>query len=294
MADYAGRMIDAGARIVGGCCGTTPQHIAAMRRVLDARAPASKAEPRPTSAARVIEALETPGLRTTLAPTLLGRKLEQRGFVVSVELDPPRGHTVEKLVQGAKLLNERGVEIVDINDGSLGRVRMAVLPTAILVREATGLDINMHFTCRDRNLMGIQADALGAHALDIRNILAMTGDPPRTGDYVNATAVFDVDAIGLIGILTGMNEGRDATGNSVGEPTAFCVGAALDPAAAEPSREMERLIAKAEAGARWCQTQPIYDLEVVERFFQRTRSTLPLVGGGLPPHSAPQPQLLPY
>ena len=122
---------------------------------------------------------------------------------MTVELDPPRGHNIEKLVQGAKLLKERGVEIVDINDGSLGRVRMSVLPTAMLVRDATGLDINMHFTCRDRNLMGIQADLLGAHALDIRNILAMTGDPPRTGDYVNATAVFDVDAIGLIRILAG-------------------------------------------------------------------------------------------
>src|SRR5215813_1953943 len=155
MADYAGRMIDAGARIVGGCCGTTPQHIAAMRRVLDARAPVAKTEPPRAGAPRVIEPLEAPGLRTTLAPTQLGRKLEQGDFVVSVELDPPRGHTVEKLVQGAKLLKERGVEIVDINDGSLGRVRMAVLPTAILVREATGLDINMHFTCRDRNLMGM-------------------------------------------------------------------------------------------------------------------------------------------
>src|SRR5574342_606300 len=150
-----------------------------------------------------------------------------------------RGHTVDKLVQGAKLLKERGVEIVDINDGSLGRVRMAVLATALLVRDGTGLDVNMHFTCRDRNLMGIQADLLGAHALDIRNILAMTGDPPRTGDYVNATAVFDVDAIGLIRIITGMNHGRDATGNSIGSPAAFCVGAALDPAATDQAREMD-------------------------------------------------------
>src|SRR4029077_17156077 len=127
---------------------------------------------------------EAPALPTTAAPTALQRKIESGEFVVSVELDPPRGHNIEKLIQGAKLLRERGVEIVDINDGSLGRVRMSVLPTAILIREATGLDINMHFTCRDRNLMGIQADLLGAHALGIRNILAMTGDPPRTGDYV--------------------------------------------------------------------------------------------------------------
>src|SRR5580765_1864298 len=292
MADYAARMVTAGARMVGGCCGTTPQHIRAMREALDRLVPGRTAA-RMVSVRRVrVETPDLPSLTTVAAPTAVQRKLDAGEFLVTVELDPPRGHNIEKLVQGAKLLKERGVEIVDINDGSLGRVRMSVLPTAILVREATGLDINMHFTCRDRNLMGIQADALGAHALDIRNILAMTGDPPRTGDYVNATAVFDVDAIGLIRILTGMNDGRDATGNSVGEPTAFCVGAAVDPAAAEPSREMERLLAKAEAGARWCQTQPIYDLEVVERFFQRTRSPIPVVVGLLPLHSSRHAEFL--
>ncbi|HWN89926.1 MAG TPA: bifunctional homocysteine S-methyltransferase/methylenetetrahydrofolate reductase, partial [Verrucomicrobiae bacterium] len=290
MAEYAARMIGAGARLVGGCCGTTADHIRAMREAVDRHVPSRgdrTAVPRRPRVER-----EVPALITTAAPTLLQRKLEAGEFLVTVELDPPRGHNIEKLVQGAKLLKERGVEIVDINDGSLGRVRMSVLPTAILVREATGLDINMHFTCRDRNLMGIQADVLGAHALDIRNILAMTGDPPRGGDYVNATAVFDVDAIGLIRILTEMNEGRDATGNSVGEPTAFCVGAALDPAAADPSREMERFLAKAEAGARWCQTQPIYDLEVLERFFARTRPPIPVVVGLLPLHSSRHAEFL--
>jgi methionine synthase / methylenetetrahydrofolate reductase (NADH) len=167
-----------------------------------------------------------------------------------------------------------------------------VLPTAILVRDATGLDVNMHFTCRDRNLMGIQADVLGAYAMDIRNILAMTGDPPRTGDYVNATAVFDVDAIGLIRILTGMNRGVDATGNSIGEPTAFCVGAALNPTAAEPQQEMERFLAKVEAGARWAQTQPVYDLGMLERFFGRTRAPIPIVVGILPLHSSRHAEFL--
>jgi len=292
MAEYAARMIASGARMVGGCCGTNAEHIRAMRAVVDRHAPRSGAarvsEPRRPRA----ETRPAPAMPTTAAPTLIQRKLDAGELLVTVELDPPRGHNIEKLVQGAKLLKERGVEIVDINDGSLGRVRMSVLPTAILVREATGLDINMHFTCRDRNLMGIQADVLGAHALDIRNILAMTGDPPRTGDYADATAVFDVDAIGLIRILTGMNEGRDATGNSVGEPTAFCVGAALDPAAADPVREMERLLAKAEAGAQWCQTQPVYDLEVLERFFQRTRSPIPVVVGVLPLHSSRHAEFL--
>jgi methionine synthase / methylenetetrahydrofolate reductase(NADPH) len=291
MADYAARMIAAGARMVGGCCGTTPQHIRAMREAVARHAPPRPAAA-PRAAPKVAEPAESLGLVTAAPPTRLARKLEAGEFVVSVELDPPRGHNIEKLVQGAKLLKERGVEIVDINDGSLGRVRMSVLPTAILVREASGLEVTMHFTCRDRNLMGIQADLLGAHAMDIRNILAMTGDPPRTGDYVNATAVFDVDAVGLIRVLHSMNGGLDATGNSVGEPTAFCVGAALNPAAEETSREMERFLAKVEAGARWVQTQPVYDLEVLDRFFARTRPPVPVVVGLLPLHSSRHAEFL--
>jgi methionine synthase I (cobalamin-dependent)/5,10-methylenetetrahydrofolate reductase len=292
MAESAVRMIAAGARAVGGCCGTTPEHIRAMRGALDRHTPARR-DAVPSAPARIAMApAEAPSLTSTAAPTALGRKIDERQFIVTVELDPPRGHNIEKLVQGAKLLKERGVEILDINDGSLGRVRMSVLPTGILVREATGLDINMHFTCRDRNLMGIQADLLGAHALGIRNILAMTGDPPRTGDYVNATAVFDVDAIGLIRILTGMNQGLDATGNSIGEPTAFCVGAALNPVAEEPELELERFLAKAEAGARWAQTQPVYDLAVLDRFFARVISPIPIVVGILPLHSARHAEFL--
>jgi methionine synthase / methylenetetrahydrofolate reductase (NADH) len=293
MADYAARMVALGARMVGGCCGTTPEHIRAMRQALDRVASARGAAARVEAVKRMRpEVVEPPSLETTAVPTLLQRKLEAKQFIVTVELDPPRGHNIEKLVQGAKLLKERGVEIVDINDGSLGRVRMSVLPTAILVRDASGLDVNMHFTCRDRNLMGIQADVLGAHAMDIRNILAMTGDPPRAGDYVNATAVFDVDAIGLIRILTEMNRGMDATGSAIGEPTSFCIGAALNPAAEDPMQEMERMLAKAEAGARWVQTQPVYDLEVLERFFARTRPPVPVVVGILPLHSSRHAEFL--
>jgi homocysteine S-methyltransferase len=291
MADYAARMLAAGARIVGGCCGTTPEHIRAMRAVMD-RTPAARAAGRVAPPARA-RSQAAPVLGPAAPPTLLQRKLEAGEFVVTVELDPPRGHNIEKLVQGAKLLRERGAEIVDINDGSLGRIRMAVLPTAVLVRDATGLEINVHFTCRDRNLMGIQADLLGAHALDVRNILAMTGDPPRAGDYVNATAVFDVDAIGLIRILKRMNEGADATGNSIGEPTAFCIGAVLNPAAAEPGPEIERLMKKIEAGARWVQTQPMYDLELLDRFCARAGALpVPVVVGVMPLHSARHAEFL--
>ena len=293
MAEYAERMVGAGARLVGGCCGTTPQHVAAMREALDRRRPA-RPEARPaTVTVSPVAVGVSPGLHVARPPTLLGRKLAAREFVVTVELDPPRGHTVEKLVQGAKLLRERGVDIVDINDGSLGRVRMAVLPTALLVREATGLDINMHFTCRDRNLMGIQGDLLGAHALDVRNILAMTGDPPRAGDYANATAVFDVDGVGLMEILRRMNEGQDATGSSIGEPTSFYVGAALNPAAEDVAREIDRFQRKVRAGARWVQTQPVYDLGELDRFLERAGgSPVPVLVGILPLHSARHAEFL--
>ena len=256
-----------------------------MREVLDRKVPAGRRrEPRaPVTRAMAVEA---PGLARVTEPTRLQRKLDAGEFVVTVELDPPRGHTVDKLVQGAKLLRDKGVEIVDINDGSLGRIRMSVLATALLVRDGTGLDVNMHFTCRDRNLMGIQADLLGAHALDIRNILAMTGDPPRTGDYANATAVFDVDGVGLIEVLRRMNEGLDATGNGIGEPTAFCVGAALNPAAADVDREIERMRRKVEAGARWLQTQPVYDLALLDRFLERAGGVpVPVLVGVMPLHS---------
>ncbi|MBI4561832.1 MAG: bifunctional homocysteine S-methyltransferase/methylenetetrahydrofolate reductase, partial [Candidatus Rokubacteria bacterium] len=267
MAEYAARMLEAGAKVVGGCCGTTPEHIRAMREVVDRHAPSV------VRARRVLvmpaQRQEAPVLRPQVTPTLLARKLEVGEFVVTVELDPPRGHNIERLVQGAKLLKERGVEIVDINDGSLGRIRMSVLPTAVLVREATGLDITMHFTCRDRNLMGIQADLLGAHAMGIRNILAIKGDPPRAGDYLSATAIFDVNAMGLIRIIEGLNRGLDATGNAIGEPTGFYVGAGLNPSAVDPDKELARLGQKVEAGARWAQTQPVYDLKALERFLAR-------------------------
>src|SRR5881296_2082555 len=286
MAEYAERMVASGARLVGGCCGTTPQHIAAMREALDRRRPARPETRRAPVTVRPMAVSESPGLHVARPPTLLGRKLAAREFVVTVELDPPRGHTVEKLVQGAKLLKERGVAIVDINDGSLGRVRMAVLPTALLVRDATGLDVNMHFTCRDRNLMGIQADLLGAHALDVRNILALRGDPPRAGDYVNTTAVFDVNAIGLIEVLKRMNQGLDATGNTIGVPTSFCIGAALNPGAENVKGEIGRFHRKVHAGAQWLQTQPVYDLAELDRFLEQAGGPpVPVIVGVLPLHS---------
>src|SRR5438132_1449817 len=271
--------------------GRSPAEVARTLRALGVQALGANCSVGSSTLYGVLEQMvpaagESAGLVTRRPATTLQRKLEARELVVTVELDPPRGHTVEKLVQGAKLLKERGVEIVDINDGSLGRVRMAVLPTALLVREATGLDINMHFTCRDRNLMGIQADLLGAHALDVRNILALRGDPPRAGDYVNTTAVFDVNAIGLIEVLKRMNQGLDATGNTIGLPTSFCVGAALNPGAENIKGEIGRFHRKVHAGAQWVQTQPVYDLAELDRFLEQAGgSPVPVIVGVLPLHS---------
>ena len=286
MAQSVARMIQVGARVIGGCCGTTPEHIAAMRQAIDTASPAHR-QPATHFRAPVIGPTPTANPWLQVPRTPLQRKLDRGEFVITVELDPPRGHSVEHLVQGAKILRDRGVDLVDINDGSLGRVSMGVLPTAVLIRERTGLDVNMHFTCRDRNLLGIQADLLGAHALDIRNILALKGDPPRSGDYARATAVFDVGAVGLIEVVRRLNEGLDAAGNRLGEPTAFSVGAALNPVADDPEREIRLLRRKVSAGAQWLQTQPVYDLEALDRFLSRAGGCpVPLIVGVLPLHSA--------
>jgi homocysteine S-methyltransferase len=292
MAEWAAKMVEAGARIVGGCCGTTAAHISAMREAVDATAPGARVS-RPRMTVHIPERRETARGHALPPPTPLQQELEAGHFVVSVELDPPRGHTLEKLVQGAMRLRDAGVRHVDINDGSLGRVRMAVVPTALLVREATGLDVTMHVTCRDRNLMGIQADLLAACALGLRNVLAMTGDPPRAGDYSGTTAVFDLDAIGLIEVIRRMNDGQDATGNAIGGPTSFHVGAVLNPAAEDTAREVERFHRKIEAGARWVQTQPVYELEQLDRFLRQAGgSPVPVVVGLLPLHSARHAEFL--
>ncbi|HYE90109.1 MAG TPA: bifunctional homocysteine S-methyltransferase/methylenetetrahydrofolate reductase [Terriglobales bacterium] len=283
MAEWAAQMAAAGARLIGGCCGTTPEHVRAMRRALDTASESLAPTARPATTGASVACSSAADTQ----PTVMERKLLAREFVVSVELDPPRGLGVDKLLQGAKLLREHGVEIVDVNDGSLGRVRMAVLAAAAIVRDATGLDVNMHVTCRDRNLMGLQAELLGAHALGVRNILAMTGDPPRAGDYANATAVFDVDAVGLLRVLAGLNEGTDAGGNPIGVRAGFHVGAVVDPASPDPAREIERLHRKLEAGARWLQTQPVYELDVLDAFLARAAvpASVPIIVGVLPLHS---------
>lgn len=268
-ADYARQYLDMGARVIGGCCGTTPDHIRAMKEVMETLRPV----PSTRSGARVTAVLERAeqeesGQETDDAPTGLARKLRAGKFVMSVELDPPRGANPAKVLAGAAMLKEQGVDCINIGDSPMARVRMSALAMAVLIERKVGLETIIHFTTRDRNLMAIQSELIGAHALGIRNVIALTGDPPRVGDYPSATAVWDVDSIGLISILKRLNAGQDFAGNSIGRATNFFVACAVTPTAPDLSKEKERFRRKLAAGADIVMTQPLYTVEDLDRFLE--------------------------
>lgn len=297
-AEYALRFADAGASLIGGCCGTTPAHVRRMKEALSRRpsrgagdgsgpnaataaAGVTATEPgRPSRPSTIEEALPAadPALRSRLAA-----KIARREFVVSVEVDPPRGIRPRKMIEGAALLKSSGVDVINVADSPMARVRMSSIALATMIQSQVGIETILHFTCRDRNLMGIQSDLMGAHALGIRNILALTGDPPRAGDYPNATAVFDVDSIGLIRVLGQLNAGMDLGGNSIGEPTRFVIGCAVNPSAEGFDQELERFRAKVEAGAEFAMTQPLYELSTLTRFLEAVgKPRIPVLLGLLP------------
>ncbi len=269
-ADYVNRFVgELGATIVGGCCGTTPAHIAAMREAVAAIAPAAH---RPVI---VVEKLQAPRTETPLpglasVPATLREKLRAGKWVTSVELDPPRGLNPSKMLQGAAMLKEMGVDCINIGDSPLAKIRMSCISLAIMIQQQVGLETIIHYTTRDRNLMAMQSDLIGAHSLGIRNVIALTGDPPRMGDYPNATAVYDIDSIGLVKILKRLNEGRDWAGTSIGTNADFFVACALDMMLANGDpKELERFHRKLEAGADFVMTQPIYDVAVLREFLQK-------------------------
>ena len=296
------KFLDAGARIVGGCCGTTPEHIRHMRQALDLY----DAKTRSTRAG----AVETPEIggtpRTPVAerpsatgsiaepppPTRLAQLLTQDTFVVSVEIDPPRSVRIERTIEAARLLQEAGVDVVNISDSAMARVRMGALAVAFGVQHDLDLECVVHFTTRDRNLMALESELLGAHALGVRDILALTGDPPRVGDYPTGTGIWDVDSVGLIGILARLNRGEDQAGKPIGSPAGFTVACALDPTAEDLEREIERLAAKIHAGANLVMTQPIYSREQWDRFTDAAAKgwpsglPIPVLLGVLPLHTA--------
>jgi methionine synthase I (cobalamin-dependent)/5,10-methylenetetrahydrofolate reductase len=303
-ADYALRFARAGVQLIGGCCGTTPRHIAAMRKALDDHygiftqyssvsskeseqaGPLEISTTRVTNTGLIEEEVLLPQQGST---TRLQEKLAAREFVVSVELDPPKGLNPSKIIEGAALLQKAGVDCINIADSPMARVRMGCIALARLIQDHLGMETIIHFTTRDRNLMALQSELLGAHALGIRNILALTGDPLRLGDYPNTTGVWDVDSTGLIQVLRGMNDGHDAAGSSIGAHASFHIGAALNLNISdnEFEQEIEKYRHKVEAGAHFIMTQPIYELLPLLRFLERVgQPSIPLILGCIPLHSS--------
>jgi homocysteine S-methyltransferase len=282
-ADFAARALAVGARVLGGCCGTTPAHIRAMRDRIASRLPAESLSP--GAEVRVIAPGPAPVAPPAAAeePTLL-RALRER-FVVSVEIDPPRGVNTTKVLEAARMMAEHGVDCVNIADSPLARIRMSAMALAYLIRlQHPRLEVILHYTTRDRNLMGLQSDLLGAHALGIRNILCLTGDPPSLGDYPNATAVFDTDAPGLMRIVHRMNQGTDLAGTSIGAATGFAVGCGVNPTAEDLDKEFEYVRRKLDAGPDFVMTQPVYELDCWKRFVERLSglTKIPILIGILP------------
>ncbi len=276
MAEYAKRFILNGVKLVGGCCGTTPAHIKAMRSAVKAlQAPDS----RPVT-------VVLPGREAGLRPrpmaekSALGRRLSRGEFVVSAEIVPPRGPDPGAAIRAACRLKEQGVDCLNIPDGPRATARMSPMALAFILSDRTPVEILLHYTCRDRNLLGMQSDLLGLHAHGIRNLLCITGDPPKLGDYPDATAVFDVDSVGLTRMVSSLNRGLDLGGRRLDIPTEFLIGVGANPGAINLDYEIARLARKIEAGAEFCVTQPVFDVALLERFLERTKGFgLPVIAG---------------
>lgn len=284
--EYARRFADAGVRLIGGCCGTTPAHIAAMKKALAEQAAdapvkiAFSAAPSSPAAVPTVDAIES---AVSVEATPLQKALAEKKFVVSVELDPPKGLNPTRIVNGAALLADVGVDCINIGDSPMARVRMGCISLALHIQRRVGLDTIIHFTTRDRNLMALQSELLGAHSHGIRNILALTGDPPRMGNLPQAKAVWDVDSIGLIKILKRMNEGQDWAGNSIGMQAQFFVGCAVNPVADDLELELDRFHRKIEAGADYVMAQPLYDMDQLTSFLNRVgKIPVPFLLGVMP------------
>lgn len=281
MAEYARRFLAAGVTLVGGCCGTTPAHIKnlvrSVRMLQPARQVVAVLPPRrPKEAPQPIPREEK---------SALGRKLGRK-FVVSVELDPPKGADPGRILDRAQYCKENEIDVINVADGPRASARMSAQSLCVLLESKVGIDSILHYTCRDRNLLGIQSDLLGAHAMGLRNILAITGDPPKLGDYPDATAVYDVDSIGLIRILSHLNHGCDLAGNPIGPPLGLLIGCGADPSKPDLEKEVRRLEEKVKAGAEFIMTQPVYDPKTVERFLGLIRHLkTPVLIGILPLYS---------
>ena len=276
MASFARKAIAAGAQIVGGCCGTTPNHTRAMRsamRAIDAQA-------RVTDGGKHAEiSTETPPAPLAQR-SRIGALVDQGQFVTLVEIVPPKGIDCTKEIDGARLLAQLGVHAINVPDSPRASARMSAQSLCIQITQHTGIETILHYTCRDRNVLSIQSDLLGASSIGLRNILCLTGDPPKLGNYPDATAVFDVDAIGLVNIVRRLNHGLDIGANSIGASTNFTIGVAANPGVPDIEHELRRFAYKVEAGAEYAITQPVFDLRLLEEFLNRIESfRIPVIAG---------------
>ena len=278
MASYARKFVAAGVRLVGGCCGTTPEHIRVMKsalRVGEARGKTASAHATgghvPTSTIPVVPLEKR---------SIVGAKLASGEFVTMVEIVPPKGIDVVKEIEGARFLKSVGVDAVNIPDSPRASARMSNQALSLLIQREVGIDAILHYTCRDRNVLCIQSDLLGAAAVGIRNLICITGDPPKMGNYPDATAVFDVDAIGLVNIVRNLNHGLDLGSNPIGAGTGFVIGVGANPGITDLDEEIRRFEYKVEAGAEYAVTQPVFDLRLLENFLRRIEHCrIPVVAG---------------
>ena len=278
MAQYARRLLWAGVRIIGGCCGTTPDHIKLIRSETRSLQPLQK------KLGVTVEEPEVKAHALTPVPmaekSKLGAKLAQGKFVAFVEILPPRGVDASREIAGAKLCAEQGIDAINVPDGPRASARMSAQVACQLIQQHAGIEAVSHFCCRDRNILGIQSELLGAHIEGVRNLICITGDPPRMGLYPDATAVFDVDAIGLVNIVSNLNHGLDIGGNPIGSQTALLIGVGANPGALNMDEEIRRFEWKVEAGAEYVVTQPVFDLDLLENFLKRIEHVkIPVICG---------------
>jgi homocysteine S-methyltransferase len=287
MASYARRFVQRNVRIVGGCCGTTPEHIRQIKAAVSGVTPVVA---RGQTAVRQGPALRpaTP-VAAAVAPiptahkSRVAQSLTRGTFVLGVELFPPRGFDTQSTIDRARTLKAHGVDVINIPDGLRAGARLSALVLAVLIEQQAGIETLLQYSCRDRNLLGIQSDLLGAHAIGLRNLLLVTGDPGRLGDYPDATAIFDVDSIGLTNVVSRLNQGSDVGGQPIGRPTAFHIGVSVNPSATNLDDELRRFDYKVEAGAEFVLTRPVFDLGGFERFARRIETAkLPVVAGIFP------------
>jgi homocysteine S-methyltransferase len=308
MATYARHLVQAGAKIVGGCCGTTPEHIRAIADGVRPMAPRlGRQKPSSAAAGSRVTGHET---RTAPSPVTVqepravepvpfaersrfAAKIAAQQFVTSVEIVPPRGVNADKMLADVALLRDAGVDAVNVPDGPRAQSRMGAMMTSLLIEQRVGIETVTHYCCRDRNLLGMLSDLLGAAAVGLRNILLITGDPPKMGPYPDATAVFDIDSIGLTNLVRNLNHGLDPGGNPIGEPTRYAIGVGCNPAALDPAVELKRFMYKVEAGAEFAVTQPVFDVAQLERFLREIDGVrIPMVAGIWPLVSARNAEFL--